>query len=692
MLELLSPAGSPEAVTAAVQNGADAVYLSFDDLNDCRTAVNFSDNGFEAAVRYCRVRDCKVYLAINTVIRAEEMPKAAGLAMRGQRAGVDAVIVRDLGLFAVLRRLLPEMPLFADHRLGFYTPESAAIAAAMGFKRIFLPPEMPLEQIRRMTAADVETAVFVQTSLCPSAAGQCRMSALSGRGSADRGQCDCPCRESYTLGGRWDTTPLSWKDRCMIPQIEQLAEAGVDCVCIGDRERRAEYTAAYTAVCREAIRENQQPAAPDREAMEKVFIPRGVTSGTVYEPAVPEEPLDPRAIEHYCAEIRRGYTEGELRRVGVRFAVVCQSETQAIHLGAQDGEKHQTIIEGPMPDPMGDMELTEETLRDAMYRTAGTPFRCEDVECVLAEGLRVSALELDAARRRLLYKLSEERSQPPKRKEGVYPAEPFPASRPVLPVINFAFRTAEQMLPELAALRPGCVYVPLEICADEPDALRPFVEAGAEIVAALPCVVSGEEEEARVRALLSRARANGVERALTGNLGLALMAGQEDMKLRGDLELAAANDHALQSLSAAGFLSAVVSPELTLEQIRALNKPMDTELLVYGRVRVMTTQTNLLKQSAGRNAYPAVGQMADTHGGVWPVTKDFGERNAVWLKGKLWLADMTDDWIQCGLWAVRLNFSTESPRECLDVANAYILGTAYRPNGMTRGLYYRGTL
>ena len=265
MMELLSPAPSPAAVTAAVQNGADAVYMSFDDLSDCRKAVNFMDDGFEAAVRYCRVRGCKTYLAMNIPLRQDELQKAGGLALRAQRAGVDAVIVRDLGLFAVLRRLLPDMPLFADHRMGFYTPESAQVAQSLGFQRIFLPPEMPLDEIRRMAETPVETAVFVQTTLCAAAAGTCRMSAMSGRGSADRGYCALPCREAFSLGGRWDTTPLSWKDRTLIGDIPALKEAGVDCVCIGDREKRVEYVAAYTAECRHAIEDDQKPANPDRE-------------------------------------------------------------------------------------------------------------------------------------------------------------------------------------------------------------------------------------------------------------------------------------------------------------------------------------------------------------------------------------------------------------------------------------------
>lgn len=173
MVELLAPAGSPEAVTAAVQSGANAVYLSFEDLTGCRRTENIPNSEFESVVRYCRIRGCRAYLALNIPVREDELNKAAGLALRAQRCGVDAIIVRDLGLFRILRSLLPEMPLFADAHLGFYTPESAAIAQRLGFRRVFLPPDLPLEDIRRMAQCPIETAVWVQTPLC-AAACDCR--------------------------------------------------------------------------------------------------------------------------------------------------------------------------------------------------------------------------------------------------------------------------------------------------------------------------------------------------------------------------------------------------------------------------------------------------------------------------------------------------------------------------------------
>ena len=141
MPELLVPAGSPEAVTAAVQNGADAVYLSFDELNACREAENFSDSAFETSVRYCRIRGCRVYLALNSSVREEELPKAGGLALRAQRAGVDAVIVRDLGVFFLLRRLLPEKQI--TKLVGM---DVSAVALARAEAK--LKPERKAEQLR----------------------------------------------------------------------------------------------------------------------------------------------------------------------------------------------------------------------------------------------------------------------------------------------------------------------------------------------------------------------------------------------------------------------------------------------------------------------------------------------------------------------------------------------------------------
>ena len=147
--------------------------------------------------------------------------------------------------------------------------------------------------------------MFVQTSLCAAAAGTCRMSAMAGMGSADRGSCGQPCRESYFLGGRWDTTPLSWKDRSLIARIPALKEAGVDCLCIGDRDRRVEYVAVYTAQCRTALEDDQAPADADRETVERVFAPNGVAKNSVFERAEPHRARFPTPSVIWSCRRRR---------------------------------------------------------------------------------------------------------------------------------------------------------------------------------------------------------------------------------------------------------------------------------------------------------------------------------------------------------------------------------------------------
>ncbi len=689
MLELLSPASSPEGAVAAVQNGADAVYLGFDSLTGCREAVNFSDAGFESTVRYCRVRGCKVYLDMDLLVNDEETPKAGGLALRAQRAGVDAVILRDLGVFRILRRLLPEMPLFAAPEMGFRTPEDIRLAAALGFRRVFLPPELPLEEVARMSGQGVELAVMAEGSVCAAESGLCSLSFLCGRGSADRGLCAAPCRERYSLGGRWDDTPLSYKDRSLLRSLALLERAGASCVWIGGRDKRPEYAAAFTALYARAVREGKLPAESDLERMETVFSPYGYSQKT--EIAVPVEPVPGREAEKLCSEQRKSYTAGsEVRRVPVEFAVVGRSETARIRIGVIDGDGNKAVMDGPPPVSYGDVPLTDSALREAMYKTAGTPYHCTEVRTAAREGLAVSRVDLDIVRRQLLEKLSEERGKVPARREGKFPAMPGSDGACEEPVFTFRFLSADQMTPELAAFRPACVYAPLELLAEKGGALEPFLAQGSVPVAVLPPSLRGEREEERLDSLLQRARGAGVFQVLAPSLSMAIRARQAGMELRGGTEMGVFNSYTLQNLASAGFLSAMVSPQLSLRQIRALAKPVNTEMLIYGRLPTMVTHQCLMKASAGRCTCGAPGQMADSRGGIWPVFREFGCRNTVYSSRKLFMAERIRDLQGCGLWAVQLFFTSESPRECLEVTRSYLEGSGYRPNGLTHGAYYKG--
>ena len=280
MLELLSPAGSPEAVIAAVQNGADSVYMGFGDFNARRGAKNFSPQELEKAIRYCRIRGCKTYVCLNTLISDRETAAALNYAGLAADMGATGFIVQDLGLVSILKRSLPSMPVHASTQMSIHNLAGAKAAAEMGCSRVVLARELSLEQIRYITQnAGVETEIFVHGALCFCHSGQCYMSACIGRRSGNRGMCAQPCRMQYSLGGRMDEYPLSLKDNCLVQSLDAIDQAGVACIKIEGRMKRPEYTAIVTGVYSDAIKKGITPGAADMQRLESAFSRQGFTDG-----------------------------------------------------------------------------------------------------------------------------------------------------------------------------------------------------------------------------------------------------------------------------------------------------------------------------------------------------------------------------------------------------------------------------
>jgi len=182
----------------------------------------------------------------------------------------------------------------------------------------------------------------------------------------------------------------------------------------------------------------------------------------------------------------------------------------------------------------------------------------------------------------------------------------------------------------------------------------------------------------------------GVTQALVGNMGHIKMAKLAGFEIRGDFGLNAFNSDSLQVLSAAGFISATVSFELRLSQIRDMQKPLNTEFIAYGRLPLMVSEQCIIKNSAGQcNCQNSI-SLTDRTGQLFPVMREFGCRNVVFNTHKLFLADKHEDYERIGIWGVRLLFSNEVAEECVRIAESYAGKTEYAPNGLTRGLYYRG--
>ena len=692
MIELLSPAGSPEGVIAAVQNGADAVYMGMGAFNARRGAKNFTDEEFVKAVRYCHVRGCKVYVTLNTLVNDREMRDAVAAAKLASDAGADALIVQDLGMSYAIRCALPDIPLHASTQMSLHNLAGVEAAAEMGITRAVLARELSFEQIRFITKnASIETEVFVHGALCFCHSGQCYMSALIGRRSGNRGLCAQPCRLQYSLGGRMDDHPLSLKDNCLVDQIRRLEEAGVASLKIEGRMKRPEYTGIVTGVYAKAIREQRNPDKEEMELLEKTFSRQGFTQGYFIGDkldmfGVRSEP--DKDADKIFAAARKQYAEGEMRRVPVHFYTVLE-KGEHIKAIAFDDDGHKAIATGPVPERAKRQGLTEQYLTEQMFKTGGTPYNCIENKAKAEPGLYLPASEINELRRKLIAQLSAEREKAPGRRTLRIPAPPVNVPAISDPARIYQVRTAEQLTPELAELKPDYIYFPAMELAENFEPLRPFIDNGARPVAVMPRVIT-DDQSREVYAALEKLFDYGVNEALTGNLGHVFIARQAGMKVRGDFGLNAFNSYTLRVLQDAGFISATASFELRLAQIKAMAKPIDTELIIYGRLPLMVSDQCIIRQSAGRCNCQTPGQLSDRMGSVFPVVKEFGCRNVIYNAHKLYLADKRDDLYALGLWGLRMLFTTESPRECVEVAKGYLGLTDYKPNVLTRGLYYRG--
>ena len=419
MLELLAPAGNLDAVIAAVQNGADAVYMGFGDgFNARRSADNFTRESFAKAVRYCHIRGCKVYVTLNTLVGDREMEAAAALAQQASDAGADAILVQDLGLARVLRDALPDIPLHASTQMSIHNLAGVEAAAEMGITRAVLSRELSLEQIRFISQhASIETEVFVHGALCFCYSGQCYMSALIGRRSGNRGACAQPCRMQYSMGGRMDEYPLSLRDNCLADYLQQLDEAGVACVKIEGRMKRPEYVAVVTDVYAKCIHEHRVPTPEENDRLALAFSRQGFTQGYLLGEKGPDmlgtRAAEPdREAEKMFTAARKAYADGERRRVPVKFYAKVQTG-EPVMAAVMDEEGHRAVLTGPVPEPAQRAPLTGQSLADQFAKTGGTPYYSTGTESRIDPGLYLPAAAVNDLRRRLITGLKEARAAQP---------------------------------------------------------------------------------------------------------------------------------------------------------------------------------------------------------------------------------------------------------------------------------------
>ena len=711
MLEISSPAGSPEGVIAAVQNGADSVVLGLKEFNVDTEAENFTFDELGRSLEYCRVRGVKSYLALNTLASDRELPVIAHQVKEASRYGIDAIIIQDLGVMQAVKEAVPGIPIHASTRMCVHNLEGAKMAAAMGFSRVVLARELSRKKIIHICRySPVEIEIFVHGTLCMSYSGQCYMSALTGNSSSNRGQCQQPCQLDYSTAGHTITYPLALKDNCLVRYLEDIEAIGVTSIKIEGRSRRPEYSALVTGIYSRAIRREKSPTQESIRMLQKNFSRQGFTDG-FYTDRCDSEMLGVREEETRSdtalfSSTRKSYLNGEFQRVPIRFVGSVRSGKR-VKLAAADDKNNSAVVYGPVPEQAFHKDLTTAFLQTQLHKTSGTPFVCLGVKSTVEPGLTVPTSSFSEMRQQAFAEILEKRKPTTMRVEGEFTPswlqsedlitdiisdmsyEEQEQKNTTQPEFTISITGIDQLSEELEELQPKLIYIPVTEFDYESPMLNRFLKNDdITLAVALPRIIHDNEKK-KIAGMLGRAQKLGIENALVGNIGHIQFAKKYGMTVRGDFGFNVYNSETLFVLQKLGLKSATISIEISLQEIRELSKPIDTELITYGRMPLMITESCIVRNSTDACTCDSFTGLVDEQGALFPVEPYFGCRNVLLNSKKLFMADKRRTISSLGIWAERLYFTTENALECVTVLKRYMGLSDFTPPGYTRGVFYR---
>ena len=687
--ELLSPAGDMEKLKMAVAYGADAVYLAGTSFGMRSFAGNFSPEELPLAVAYAHDHGVRVHVTVNTMPRSGEVDALPAHLERLNDAGVDALILADLGAFTLAGKYAPRCERHISTQQSIANYACAQAWYDLGAKRVVLARELSRDDIANVCrSCGAEIEVFVHGALCMCYSGQCTMSALIGQRSGNRGACAQPCRLPYGVNGSCKNQfPLSLKDANLSAYLQELGDMGVACLKLEGRMKRPEYVAVITSIYRRLIDEKRGPTAAESQALEQAFSRSGFTDGYYRHrkgPAMfgtrPENAPEPKELFN---ETRKLYENGEHKRIPITMQAAIFPDRPAA-LTVSDGA-HAVTVTGPVPEVARNRALTAEDTAERLQKTGGTVFRCETAEVSIGDGLMLSASAINGLRRDALDALAAARTAVPERRSLPTPALPERETfSPAAPKLTCSIARLDQ-LTDAVAETVELVYVPIELLPHLTD-----YRGRAKLCAVLPRVWR-DGDEAVFRKILETTPA--LSAVSIGNAGHMAIVEGLPLEKRGDFGLNVFNSRAVDFWRQQGLDSVTVSFELRHQQVRELRKYLPCEGIVYGRLPLMITE-NCMTGNAGncrgdKRLCDGENYLTDRTGARFPLLGQYGCRCEIENSRTLFLADKLE-WRNCGLTYARLRFTTESPAQCDAALRRYLGEGEWMPEEFTRGLFYRG--
>lgn len=686
MAEILSPAGGTEQAVAAVRCGADAIYLGLKKFSARAGAVNFDEQQLRETVGYCHRRGVKVYAAVNTMLFDSELSELEDTLQLLCEIGVDAVISQDLAMVSMARRCCPELELHASTQMTLHTAFGCEFASRLGFKRAVLSRELPMEIIASLSGGGIngmETEVFVHGALCMSVSGQCLMSAMVGGRSANRGGCAQPCRLPCSVKKGGDDYALSLKDMSVLPELPELAAAGVDSMKIEGRMKRPEYAALSAYCATKAINGEDY----DARLLEKVFSRGGFTDGYLkgkrgggmFGRRTAEDSKETNAAYPKIHELYRH----ERKCSGLTFDVTIKQDEQ-VRITARDENGLFAEFTADPPQQAVNRPCDEQLVLKQLSKLGNTFYELVSIRCEIDDDLSVSPSVLNTARRELCERLTALREEHYSRAVHFEKLPPENQERHTASDAK-TIRINAQKAAQLTKLDPEdteLVFLPLGL-----NELRRALELfpADKLGVCMPRFTFDEQRDIQK---LKEVQKLGIGHMLCTNFAHIIIAERLGLTAHAGSGLNTANTEALRMLDELGASSAMLSPEMKVGQINSLGGDIRRGVIAYGRLPLMLTVNCPIMGQVGCKG--CTGRVYDRTGRAFPVRCSKAQGYTELLNSDLLcISDKQADFVGADFFQIELN--EESPERAAEIISLFKNGRQLKNSGtVTRGLYYRG--
>jgi len=659
--ELLAPAGSFSALEAAIEGGADAVYFGGSAFNARMNAENFASDRLVDAVSLAHAHGVKLYMTLNTLVGDRELPDLLRAAAEAYSAGVDGLIMADLGAINAVRTALPDMPIHASTQASGHSTDAADRLAALGVSRMVCAREMSLEDIRTFTeSSPIEAEVFVHGALCVCHSGQCLFSSLVGGRSGNRGECAQPCRLPFSSKGKKEGYPLSLKDLSLARHVTELIDAGVASLKIEGRMKSPEYVLNVTRVWRRLLDERRNATDDEMDFLASVFSRGGFTDGYFTKKISPAM-LGIRSSDDKQSSRELTPFRGITKKLPLNLTLTVRESEQMI-LSVMSGHRQATVT-GDIPETAQRLPLDRDFAVRNLSKLGSTPYFAQNIITNIDGGLAVSAAKLNDLRRRAVEALDDPRRTLPESFERTLSSltagkKGVASGKKTLLTARFA---SPDQIPSSAKSYFDRIYLPL----DKYD--------GSTNAVILPAVIF-DSEGGEVAKMLAHAVELGAKYALVGNLAHLSLVTNAGLIPDGDLRLNTFNSGSAEVLADMKFASLILSPELTLPQLRDVSRSVNIPAgaAVYGRIPLMVLEKCAVKAVCGCEACSSGrAALVDRRGISFPVAREWRHRNIIYNSLPTYMADRADKLDAADLSLRHFIFTTETKKEAEQVIEAY---------------------